>query len=170
MFGYQFGAGCRTGSKTSLTVLAHAGCYVPNVPFFANNAGIKTLPLDGDNAALITLPIFKAALKVMATAWDATWCAAYPWDLIARWPARVPPRPQFQMAWITYLSPRFAPMVTPPRSAITEYTPEGGIIMIATKDRFEISNPAHMAVARDIQEAIAPVNALPWPPDAEPAP
>jgi hypothetical protein len=56
----------------------------------------------------------------------------------------------------------------PPRSAIVEHTPQGGIVMIATKDRFDVTNPDHLAAAREIEAAIAPVNALPWPPDATP--
>jgi len=72
------------------------------------------------------------------------------------------------MAWMTYLSPRFAPMVTPLRSAIVDRTPRGGIVMTATEERFDFTNPAHLAAAREIEAALAPVNALPWPPDAQP--
>jgi hypothetical protein len=61
-------------------------------------------------------------------------------------------------------------MVSPPPSAITEYTLEGGIVMAATENRFEVSNPDHVAAACDIGDALAPVAALPWPPDAEPPP
>jgi hypothetical protein len=40
--------------------------------------------------------------------------------------------------------------------------------MIATKDRFDVGNELHLAAARRIEAALAPVNALPWPPDATP--
>jgi hypothetical protein len=69
------------------------------------------------------------------------------------------------LEWVTYLAPRFAPLVTPPASAIVEYLPDGGLLMIATEERFSIDNPAHIAVARDIEAALAPVKALPWPID-----
>ncbi len=42
----------------------------------------------------------------------------------------------------------------------------GGILMTATEDRFDVANASHLAVARDIEQALTPVNALPWPPDA----
>jgi hypothetical protein len=169
IFGYRFTASARAGSKTSLTINVHAGCYVPNLPTLVNTAGLLTKPLNDENAGLITLPIFNAVLLAFADAWDATWCAAYPRDIIPLWtPVTVTRRPTFKMAWITYLSPRFAPMVTPPNTAIVEHTPQGGIIMTATKDRFDVNNPAHLAAARDIEAALAPVNALPWPPDAAP--
>jgi hypothetical protein len=165
--GYSFGAATRTGTSTSLLTEVHGGCYAPNVPYLANTADLRTKPLNEENAALITLPIFKPALLAIAAAWEATWCAAYPWDIIPLWPDRIATgQPRFNMAWITYLSPRFAPIVMPPRAAIVEHTPQGGIVMTATKDRLDVTNPAHLAVAREIDAALAPVNALPWPPDA----
>jgi hypothetical protein len=168
--GYRFGASARAHPDTVVTLNVHAGFYAPNPPFFANTAGLQTAPLNERNAAFVTSPIFKAALIAIAEAWDATWCAAYPWDIIALWPDQIAVgRPMFKMAWITYLSPRFAPMVTPPVSAIVEYTPQGGIVMTATEDRFDVTNAAHLAAAREIEKAIAPVNALPWPPDATPS-
>ncbi|HZU91313.1 MAG TPA: Imm52 family immunity protein [Stellaceae bacterium] len=168
--GFWFGAGTRPGSKTSLTIQICAGDYTPSVTKLINSAELLTKPLNEDNAALITLPVFKPALLAIAAAWDATWCAAYPWDILPFWAEPGPGQPHFRMAWITYLSPRFAPMVTPPRSAIVERTPQSGLVMIATEDRFDVTNPAHLAVAREIEAALAPVNALPWPPGAEPAP
>jgi len=170
IFGYGFAAGTRSRSKTSLTIHVSAGSYVPVLPYFGNKADLITEPLNEENAALIKLSVFKPALLAMAAAWDATWCAAYPWDIVPLWPKPGPGRPHFLMAWITYLSPRFAPLVDPPRSAIVEYTPAGGIVMTATEDRFDVDNPRHLAIAREIEAAMAPVNALPWPPDAEPEP
>ncbi len=166
--GYQFGAAARTRTGTALSIEVHAGRYAPNDSFLTNTVELETKPLNEDNAGLITLPIFKSALLAVAAAWDATWCAAYPVDIIELWPKPGPGQPHFNMAWITYLSPRFAPMVTPPPAAIVEHTPQGGLVMAATTDRLDVTNPAHLAAAREIDAALAPVNALPWPPDAEP--
>jgi hypothetical protein len=130
---------------------------------------LQTKPLNEDNARLITLPIFKPAVLAIADAWDATWCAAYPWDIIPLWPKPGPGRPHFKMAWISYLSARFASMVAPPASAIVERSSTGGLLMIATEDRFDVANPQHIAAAREIEASLAPINALPWPPDADPA-
>jgi hypothetical protein len=165
--GYQFGARARVGSETSLAINIDAGSYAPNVPYLVNTVDLETQPLNESNTGLITLPIFKSALLAIATAWDATWCAAYPADIIELWPKPGPGQPHFNMAWITYLSSRFAPMVTPPRAAIVEHTPQGGLVIAATKDRLDVTNPAHLAAAREIDAALAPINALPWPPDAQ---
>ena len=67
-----------------------------------------------------------------------------------------------------YVSPRFAPLITPPPSAINERTAQGGLLMSATEETFRVDNPAHLAVAHDILQALAPFEALPWPPDATP--
>jgi hypothetical protein len=37
--------------------------------------------------------------------------------------------------------------------------------MVATRERFDVANTDHMAAARAINTAMAPLNALPWPPD-----
>ena len=165
IYGYSFGAATRVGSNTVLSIEVRPGSYVPSASYLINTAELRTKPLNKDNAPLIMLPVFKQALLAIAAAWDATWCAAYPWDIIPLWPEPRPGQPHFNMAWITYLSPRFAPMVTPPASAIVERPPGGGLVMIATEERFDVANPEHLARAREIEAALAPVNALPWPPD-----
>ena len=35
--------------------------------------------------------------------------------------------------------------------------------MTATTETFDVDNPAHLAAARDMAAAMAPLNALPWP-------
>jgi hypothetical protein len=61
-------------------------------------------------------------------------------------------------------SPRFASLITPPPPAIAERTAQGGRLMSATEETFGCT--IHLAVARDILKALAPFEALPWPPDA----
>jgi len=51
---------------------------------------------------------------------------------------------------MNYVSPRFAPLITPPTTAIVEYQPNGGLFMAATDETFVASNPQHLAVAHDI--------------------
>jgi hypothetical protein len=72
------------------------------------------------------------------------------------------------IAWMSYVSPRFAPLIAPPPSAIVERTARGGLLMAATEKTFRVDNLAHLAVAGDILKSLAPFEALPWPPDAQP--
>jgi hypothetical protein len=53
--------------------------------------------------------------------------------------------------------------VTPlPAPVLVEHLPNGGLLMSATAETFDIENPSHMAAARSIAAAIAPLNDLPW--------
>ncbi len=133
--------------------------------YFINTAILTTEPLQQENAAFITCSVMKGVLLTFVAQWHPTWCGVQSSDLFGLSPEGGPPK--FSLAWMTYVSPRFAPMVTPPRSAIVESVPGGGLLMIATEERFSASNPIHLSVARDIDSAMAPINALPWPPDAD---
>ncbi|MGP0059377.1 MAG: Imm52 family immunity protein [Beijerinckiaceae bacterium] len=117
---------------------------------------------------IITYAIFRGAVLATAEAFDASWCEAYPTDISKLWP-QMRTRPMVLLAWMNYISPRFAPLITPPKTALVEYRQNGGLFMAATDETFITANPKHLAVARDIEAAVALLNALPWPPDAEPA-
>jgi hypothetical protein len=164
--GYWFGAfnGTRRNQR-SIEISINAGSSVSG-DHFINMVLLRTSPLDNENTSFISFRVFKPLMLAIASAWDTTWCGAYPMDLLSL--RTKADRPRFSLAWMTYISQRFAPMITPPPTAISERLPNGALVMIATKERFETEDPAHLAVARDIEAALAPVNALPWPPDGTP--
>lgn len=170
VYGYYFSFFTGSGiGPRDVSLSVHAGCYSRG-RFYTNTVAIETKPACEDNAALLTLPLLKAVMLAIADVYEVTWAAVYPVELMRLWPTPPKPREHFELSWITYISPRFAPLIDPPRGPFVEYTPEGAIVMTATRDRFDVGNPLHMAAARRVGAAIAPVNALPWPPDAQPAP
>ncbi|MGA9487263.1 MAG: hypothetical protein WBV25_09345 [Methylocella sp.] len=127
---------------------------------FCNSTEIKTATRIVPGPSIIAYPAFKAALLALVESFDATYCSAYPQQIMDFWdPAR-----HLRIAWMSYV----APLITPPPSAIAERTAQGGLLMSATQDTFRVDNPAHLAVAQDILKALAPFEALPWPPDAAP--
>jgi len=69
----------------------------------------------------------------------------------------------FREAWIQYLCPWLAEKITPPSTVLVEHLPNGGLLMSATTETFDVDNPKHLAAARDMAAAMAPLNALPWP-------
>lgn len=154
------------GKKRTRVCRVH-GCRQPG-PFYINTATLRSKPLCDENASLLTFGVLKPALQVLVSQWQPTWCRLAPMGLISLETQRLQQsrRPFFGMAWVSYLSPRFAPMVTPAASAITEHLPDGGLLTTATKERFDVDNPNHVAAARAIAASLEPVNALPWPPDA----
>ena len=133
--------------------------------YFSNTASINADPLSSGYEDFICYRVFRSALLALVSSWDPTWCGASPDKMRELSPRGTRDRAQFGLEWMTYLSPLLAPLVTPPPTSINERTPEGGLLMAATEERFDIANPMHMVVAADIEAALAPVNALPWPPE-----
>jgi hypothetical protein len=150
------------GPRT-LSVTFKAGAWL-NSGHFCNSAEIETGDRVVPDPTIIAYPAFKAALLALAESCDATYCSAYPMQLMDFWGKNR----ALRIAWMSYVSPRFAPLISPPPSALVERTARGGLLMAATDETFSTGNPAHLAVARDILAALAPFEALPWPPDATP--
>ena len=111
---------------------------------------------------LVGYDVFRGALLAMAESFEVTHALAYPDDLSHLWPSPGKRQTSIQLAWMSYVAPRFAPLVTPPPTAIVEYRPDGGLFMAATDETFRTANPAHLAVARDMKAAVARYNAVPW--------
>lgn len=116
---------------------------------------------------VLTYKIFSGALLALAEAFGATRAYAYPENLSDLWPRSENWHPKLPLAWISYVAPRFAHLVKPPLAAFVERRSDGGLLMAATDETFVATNPAHMAVARDIEAAVAPFNAVPWPPEVQ---
>ena len=112
---------------------------------------------------LASYSVFRGVTLAMAESFETTQAFAYTRSLSAfwgPWPGRK--GRQIPLAWISYVGPRFAPLITPPPRAIVERRPDGGLLLAATDATFRADDPAHLAVARDIEAALAPFNALPW--------
>lgn len=125
--------------------------------------------------AIVTYPLFKAASLTLITNWTPTWVCAqafrsntvsvpvtYPGGVGGYSLERLPMIPSdptfpvsvFHVPWIAYLSaPRAASVILPP-DIITERTPDGGLLMVATTDRLDPENPEHLCRARLIVETM----------------
>ncbi len=158
--GYGFGAYTR-GQPESLSYTinvsagSHTGYPHENNVVFGTSSFMNAVP----DPAAITYPIFKSALLALVEAWDPVDCYASSDDLLD-----LLPRPErhehFREAWMQYLSAPLARLIAPPSSAINDWLPNGGLLMSATNETFRVDNPAHLAAARDIAAATAPLNAL----------
>jgi hypothetical protein len=140
--------------------------------FFALSFGEHYLASD---LTIVTYPLFKAALLAISAAWDAQWSCAqavrnefveHPMGFGPGVPAfiieaapQVPldptfPRSIFHVPWIVYLSPSLAVGVKLPPEILTESTPDGGLLMTATKERLDLDNPEHARRARMLAETL----------------
>jgi hypothetical protein len=90
---------------------------------------------------LITYPIYKAALEVLATAWACPWAVAYAFDTSSRASRRTT---AFDFAWIGYLSASLAEGLPASTEILTESTPGGGVILSAVEDVIDLGNLDHL--------------------------
>ncbi len=146
----------RKAHPSSVSLRVNAGAWVSS-GYFCNSALIKTATRIVPDPSIIAYPAFKAALLGLVKSFDATYCSAYPLQIMDVWDPKRPLR----IGWMSYAAPRFAPLITPPHFAIYERTAQGGLLMSATQETFSVDNPAHLAAAQDILKALAPFEALP---------
>jgi hypothetical protein len=61
---------------------------------------------------------------------------------------------------MTYLAPQYASRIAPPSAAFVERVAGGGMLLLATLERFSMDNPQHLAAADAIQAALEPIQAM----------
>jgi len=120
-----------------------------------NYAELTTCRGEIPDPRAITYRIFRAALLALVEAWEPEDCYALPHELLKL----IDSDGHFRAVWMQYLSPPLARLITPPSTTINEWLPNGGLLMSATNETFKVDNPAHLAAARDIAAATAPLNA-----------
>lgn len=130
--------------------------------------------LKATDPAIVTYPMYKAALLAINAVWRPRWACAFAFrvDTISVPGAEVAPGVVgtridsaaampldptfpysiFHIPWIAYLSAEDAGDVTPPRDILTERTPDGGLLMSATTDRLDPMNFDHARRTRIIAD------------------
>ena len=174
----DFGA---TTPSYGYSVHATAGAKGPRQAAFLAQTGLQSFEFSfGRYAAIsdltmVTYSLFKAALLAITAAWDAQWSYA---QAIRNDVVKVPveiapgvralrmdmapsvpldptfPKSAFHVPWITYLSAERAAGVTLAPEILTERSPNGGLLMSATTDRLDPTNPAHVRRARILAETM----------------
>ncbi|MGD0190236.1 MAG: Imm52 family immunity protein [Rhizomicrobium sp.] len=107
--------------------------------------------------SIVAFPVVKTVLLAFVNIWNSRNGSAYSRDLMDRWDD---PRFKFELYWLTYLDVTLATQITVPPDVCMERTADGGILLIATEETFNTANPDHMAAARRIRDAMAPLNDL----------
>jgi hypothetical protein len=160
VYGYRFSAWTRDVPKDCMFVFrCHGGATVASL--FPNDAILETYsPKEsGPNPHVVSYKVFRTALLALVEAWEPVKAGAYSRKLIQmNDEGSYFPRP-----WIQYLCPWLAQKIAPPATALVERLPDGGLLMSAATETFDVNNPQHMAVASDIAAAMAPLDRLPWP-------
>lgn len=105
-------------------------------------------------------------LASLVTAWDVAWAAVAPGDFSGYAPPEDPVSRMFQAGWAVYLAPELADKITLSEDLKITTQANGGIVMMAAGELFDPRLPAHLAMARQIEVALAPLNypKMPRPP------
>jgi hypothetical protein len=107
--------------------------------------------------SIVAYPVFKSALLALVSIWGLS-SAKSSSDSLSEY--REHPALRFDLSWMTYLSAPLVAQITPPPGVVKERIRDGGLPLIAAKETFDVSNPRHMAAARQIRDALAPLNDL----------
>lgn len=157
-FGYQFSVYTPGEPKGgSFIVGCHPGSTAKIA--FPNEVTLATFGRNPD-PKIVDYELTRAALLALVDAWEPVRASAFSNQLFIR--SRK--ADYFRSAWIQYLCPWLAEKIMPPSTVLTENLPDGGLLMTATTETFDVKNRAHLSAAHDICAAMAPLDKLPWPP------
>jgi hypothetical protein len=120
---------------------------------FLRTGGYKVSP----DPAMLTYPLFRNALLAINAFWSPAWACAHVFKMhYDRTPlaAAAPlfPYSRFHIPWIAYLSAQLASGVQLPADTRGESTPDGGLLMTATEERLDPTDPEHLRRARILAE------------------
>jgi immunity protein 52 of polymorphic toxin system len=138
-----------------VTLSAHGGGLV-NWTGSKRYASFETNMAEEADPAIVSYPVFKSVLMAIISCWDVEFAQVYSSDLVQLWE---PILPLCNLSWMVYLSAPLTRLITVPTDVVVERLADGGLIMIAAEETFDVANPAHIARARSILNALEPLNA-----------
>jgi len=154
--GYNLGAAVSDiTSSRFMEFSANAGGHDEHGPGF-RCARLWTNRFTEADPELVTVPLFKAALFALVEAWEPEFAIAKSFSLDRYSGKKSAP---FAPAWMTYLSAPLARQIVLPADVRIERDDAGGILMIATEEKFDVENSAHMAAAERICAAVGAIDA-----------
>jgi hypothetical protein len=109
--------------------------------------------------AIVTYPLFRAALLAIHEIWLPPWGCA-PAFRVGYYQVPLFPGAAlfhysgFHIPWIAYLAPALATGLVPPPDIKTEHTPDGGLLMSAVEERLDPTNPEHLRRARILADIL----------------
>lgn len=156
--GYSVSAWNGRDSPYGASLTTRPGGYGAARPF-PNTVDLKVNRARPDNTDLICAAVLKPALLSVATAWEPDYAVVVP---STYWPQAFGDRgyPDLRSGWMTYLARTYANRIVPPPVAIVERAANGGMVLLATKEQFDMDNATHLAAAAAIQAALKPLQEM----------
>ena len=91
----------------------------------------------------------------LASAWACAYAFRMDYDKVPLIPgAALFPYSRFHIPWLAYLSAPFATGIELPPEIKTERTPDGGLLMSATEERLDPTDPEHLRRARILADTM----------------
>ncbi len=159
------GIGPASGYRLSVTNMPYTGEPQSDTDlyFYAGATKSKNLihfltnPSMPPDLSFYNFPILREVVLAMADTFDVDIALAFCSELSELWmyERRIGDF-AWHPAWLSYAGPRYAPLVAAPPSVYVEHTAQGGILLAATSDQFDMTNPAHLAAAQEIAAAGRP--------------
>lgn len=109
--------------------------------------------------AIVTYPLFRGALLAINAIWQQTWACAQAFRVgYAKAPlypgAALFPYSRFHIPWIVYLGPSLLGSGVSFPDIKTENMSDGGLLMTATEERLDPTNPEHLRRAHILAETM----------------
>lgn len=109
------------------------------------------------DSLVVTYPLFNAAMLSINAIWPPSWACASAFRMDYYQAPLLPGMPLFpysvfHIPWFAYLSASLTAGLKVPAEILTERTPDGGLLMTATEDRLDPTNPDHVRRARVLAE------------------
>ncbi|NOK38312.1 hypothetical protein HMI49_34450 [Corallococcus exercitus] len=112
---------------------------------------------------VVTAPVMTGVVRAMALAWEPEFALAASdqhRELVAV------PMIEDYVGWVTYLADFRGPVPPLPSPVQVEHLPDRGTLITLTQERFTVSNPAHVALAAEVQARLQAAGLLtplrPW--------
>jgi hypothetical protein len=157
-WGYNINAWCGASDRTSVSIGLSVGSGAPGgLVRFRNTVRITPFVKEASGAALQTCDGFLALLRAVTAAWEPDYAIVSRGDFRMRLLETAGRPPDVEAGWMTYLSADYARRIVPPAEVIVELAPSG-VVLLATREPFDIGNPDHVAAVDKIQTALAPLN------------
>ncbi|WP_223640515.1 immunity 52 family protein [Corallococcus sp. EGB] len=138
--------------------------YCGGSSIHVNSVCVLEPPARGPVAERVLTAAVQARLvRAMALAWEPEFALATSEqhrDLVA------PPPATTFIGWVTYLADFRGPVPPLPAPVQVEHIPDRGTLITLTQERFSVENPAHVALAADVQARLQAAGLLtplrPW--------
>lgn len=145
-----------------LSVTAGGGQYLNQATLKAGS--YKTPP----DASIVTYPIFKRSLLALISIWPCPWARVLVTHPDGQWISQSIGgfnsvyQQQRLMTWMGYLSAERAEGLDAPSDLLTEQTPDGGLLMIATEERVDPTNTDQMKRCGALAAIMDDRKRVPW--------